>query len=97
MSSKILNYRVGRTLLLGLLLAMQGCSKLYLPTTANGRGMERYAKERYAQALVYMEASRFELARQQFAIAEKTAVSPELHQLAHEGYNKAAGVIAAKR
>jgi hypothetical protein len=80
-----------------LLLTVSGCSARHRPMIAGGRAMEGYAEERYAQAVFYMEASRFELAKQQFAIAEKTAVSPELRQLAHEGYDKAAGVIAAKR
>ena len=82
---------------LALAMATPGCSNRYQLAAAGGSGMEKYAEERYGQALLYMEASRYELAQQQFAIAEKTAVSEELHQLAHDGYNKAAGVIAAKR
>ena len=98
MSSRGLNNIVGRVLVIGLLLlTVLSCSARHRQSLFPGRGMERYAEERYAQALFYMEASRFELAKQQFAIAEKTAVSPELRQLAHEGYGKAAGVIAAKR
>ncbi len=96
MRVRVMSNVVGRALLIGVLLAaVQGCSVRW-PVTS-GDGMEKYAEERYSQALLYMEASRFELAKQQFAIVEKTAVSPELRQLAHEGYNKAAGVIAAKR
>jgi len=88
---------VGRVALLVIVLAVQGCSNRCRLTAPGGADMEKYAEERYAQALLYMEASRFELAQQQFAIVEKTAVSSELRELAHEGYTKAAGVIEAKR
>ena len=89
---------VGRALVLGVLMALQGCSTPSLPSLGGGREeMEHYAEERYAQALLCMKASRFELARQQFAIAEKTSGSAELRRLAHEGYNKAAAIIAVKR
>ena len=93
----VLKTIVGSVVLLVLVLAVQGCSSTYRLTAPGSADMEKYAEERYAQALVYMEASRYELAQQQFAIAEKTAVSLELHDLAHEGYNKAVNVIKAKR
>lgn len=78
---------------------LQGCTYHSRPSVPQGAGMgmEQYAEERYAQALIYMEDSRYELARQQFAIVEKTAVSEKLRQLAQEGYDKAGGVIEAKR
>lgn len=60
-------------------------------------GMERSAEKSYAQGLRYLEAGRFELAQEQFAIVEQTATSPELQQLAHEGQAKAAAIIAGKR
>lgn len=97
MKRVLLKTIVGSVLLLVPLLAAQGCSPQYRLTTPGSAGMEKYAEERYAQALLYMEASRFELAQQQFAIVEKTAVSEELRQLAHEGYANAAGIIKAKR
>ncbi len=80
-----------------LCLAVFGCSPYCRNISPCSTNMEKYAEARYAQGLLYMEASRFELAQQQFAIVEKTSVSQELHQLAHAGYNKAAGVIEAKR
>lgn len=65
--------------------------------TRSERGMERYAEERYAQALNYMEAGRFELARAQFAIAEKSAINVDLKRLAQDGQSKAGAIIEAKR
>lgn len=87
----------GRAVLFFLCLVMQGCANRYRLTMPISTGMEGYAEGRYAQALRYMAASRYELAQQQFAIAERTAVSPDLRQLAHDGHSKAAGVIEAKR
>lgn len=87
----------GSVAVLAVLLAAPACSTRYRLTAPSSADMEKYAEERYAQGLLYLEASRFELAQQQFAIVEKTAVSQELRQLGHEGYNKAAGVIEAKR
>ncbi len=97
MNRVLLKHIVGHALLLTLCLAIQGCGGRYRLSMPIGTGMESLAEEQYAQALLYMEASRYELAQQQFAIAEKTAVSPELRQLAHDGYTKAAGAIEAKR
>jgi len=79
------------------LLAAYGCSNRYHLAPSGSDGMEKYAEECYAQGLLYMESNRFELAQQQFAIVEKTAVSEELRQLGHDSYNRAAGVIKAKR
>lgn len=62
-----------------------------------GGGMEKYAEERYAHALKFMKAGRFELAKEQFAVAEKAAVSPELKELARDGQNNAAAIIESKR
>lgn len=89
----------GFVLLSALCLGAAGCTYRSRPAVQQGLGlgMEQYAKERYAQALIYMEESRYELAQQQFAIVEKTAVSARLRQLAQEGYSKAGGVIEAKR
>lgn len=97
MNRVIVKTMVGCVMVLAAGVAGQGCSNRYRLAAAGGSGMDAYAKERYGQAMLYMEASRYELAQQQFAIVEKTAVSQELRQLAHEGYNKAAGVIEAKR
>lgn len=74
-----------------------GCGPRHRLQATMDKEMEYYAKERYASALRYMEASRFELARQQFAIVEQTSVSPRLQALAREGYAKAAAIIEAKR
>ncbi|MBA3014785.1 MAG: hypothetical protein KKD63_11865 [Proteobacteria bacterium] len=76
-------------------LAVVSCGT-YL-TTNSDRGMEKYAEERYAHALKFMEAGRFELAREQFAIVNRIAVSPELKALAAKGQDKAVAVIEAKR
>lgn len=73
------------------------CSTRYHSMATEGRGMEKYAEERYAHALGFMEAGRFELARQEFAIAEKTAINAGLKRLAQEGHDKAAAIIEAKR
>jgi len=88
---------VSSGVLLVVVLAGQGCSNRHRLTSPDRTDMEKYAEERYSQALLYMEASRFELARQQFAIVEKSAVSVELRDLAHEGYSKATAVIETKR
>lgn len=97
MNRRIVKTTVNSAAMLLFLLATQGCSNQYRLTNSDDSGMEKYAEERYAQALLYMEASRYELAQQQFAIVKKTAISEELHQLGHDGYNRAAGVIKAKR
>ena len=98
MNRGIMKIIAGCAIALALALAAPGCSNRYqLAAAGSGSSMEKYAEERYGQALLYMEASRYELAQQQFAIVEKSAVSLELRQLAHEGYSKAAGIIEAKR
>ena len=74
-----------------------GCGPRYQSVETLEQGMEYYAKERYAYALRCMEASRFELAREQFELVQKTAVTPELQQLARDGYAKVAAVIEARR
>ncbi|MDD5758374.1 MAG: hypothetical protein PHI06_04760 [Desulfobulbaceae bacterium] len=97
MNTTIMKTLGNSALALLLLLAAYGCSNRYPLTNSGGDGMENYAKACYAQGLLYMENNRFELAQQQFAIVEKTAVSEELRQLGHDGHNKAAGAIRAKR
>ena len=97
MNRALIKKIAGCAVLLSLCLAVQGCGNRYRLTMPISTGMEGYAEDRYSQPLRYMQASRYELAQQQFAIAERTAVSPDLRQLAHDGYNKAAGVIEAKR
>lgn len=87
----------GLPLLIFVGLALLACGPRHRSLTSLDKGMEYYAKERYDQALRYMEESRFELAREQFAIVEQTSVSPELQELAREGYAKAGAVIKAKR
>jgi hypothetical protein len=84
-------------LLIFLGLGLPGCGPRHRSMSTLEQEMEYYAKERYDQALRYMEVSRYELARQQFAIVEQTAVSARLQQLAREGYAKAEAVIEAKR
>jgi hypothetical protein len=97
MSTVTMKTIAGCVALLFTLGAVQGCTGRYSLTAPSDASMENYAEDRYAQALLYMEASRFELAQQQFAIVEKTAVSEELRQLAHDGHSKATAVIEAKR
>jgi len=59
--------------------------------------MESYAEARYRKAIGYMEESRFELAREQFAIVAATTTTPELKKLGLDGYAKADTAIAVKR
>lgn len=89
--------RPAQALLLMLSLLIMSCSMRPYSMSTAGKGMEKYAEERYAHALRFMEAGRFELARQQFAVVEQTAISPELKSLAQEGRDKAAAIIEAKR
>lgn len=84
-------------LLLLLPLAFMSCSRRYHSMATAGKGMEKYAEERYAHGMRYMEQGRFELAKQQFAIVERTAISPDLRELAHQGHDKATAIIEAKR
>lgn len=99
MGKRKLGRRRGVLALVVLLVVLggQGCGPRYRTVNSLGRDMNAYAKERYAQALHYMERSRYELAAEQFAIAERTAVSPKLQELAREGHAKAEAVIKAKR
>lgn len=97
MNTVKLNRWVGVALLILLGFGLPGCGPRYRSMSTLEKEMEYYAKERYDQALHYMEVSRYELARQQFAIVEQTAVSPRLQQLARDGYAKAEAVIEAKR
>jgi len=83
-------------LVLSVLLAA-GCSARYHSMATEGKGMEKFAEERYAHALRFMEEGRFELAREQFAIVERTAITPELKGMAQAGQDKAAAIIEAKR
>jgi hypothetical protein len=87
----------GLLLLIFVGLGLLACGPRHRSITTLDKGLEYYAKERYDQALRYMDASRFELAREQFAIVEQTSVSPELQELARAGYAKAGAVIEAKR
>lgn len=90
-----------------LLLAIWGAAALLLAgceSLAPGRfglndegRMQQYAEARYLKALRYLDESRFELAQEQFAIAAATAVSPELQNLAREGYARVDRAIAVKR
>lgn len=64
---------------------------------AQGQDMEKYAQERYLLAVEYMKKGRFELARQQFSTASASAVSPELKQMAQNGYEKADKVVEDRR
>lgn len=59
--------------------------------------MEQYSQDRYLLAVEYMEKGRYELARQQFAVASASAVSPELQQMAQDGYDKAGLIIKERR
>ena len=59
--------------------------------------MEKYAEERYVLALEYMEAGRYELARQQFSVAAASAESPELREMAQSAYEKAEIIIQGRR
>ena len=76
------------------MLAAGGCGSLGL---GPDRDMERYANERYQTAMHLMDAGRFELAKEEFTMAEQSAVSPELRQSARDGRLKAEAIIKAKR
>ena len=89
-----LNRKLTTTCLLGLMLAASGCGRLGL---GPGPSMERYANERYQTAMRLMDAGRFELAKEEFTVAEKSALSPELRQSAKDGRLKAEAIIEAKR
>jgi hypothetical protein len=80
-----------------LLLGLGGCAAHHPSMSTINKGMEYSARERYAQALRYMEANRFELAQEQFAIVKNTADSPELYNLACDGYEKTTAAIEARR
>jgi len=84
-------------LLIVFLLGLAGCASHHPSMSTINKGMEYSARERYAQALRYMEANRFELAQEQFAIVKNTADSPELYELACEGYKKTTAAIEARR
>ena len=91
------NRRAALALLIFVGVGLLACGPRHRSMSTLGKEMDYYAKERYEQALRYMEASRYELAQQQFAVVEQTAVSPRLQQLAREGGAKAEAVIEAKR
>ena len=75
--------------LLSCLVSISGC--------ALDKKMDVYAEVRYRKAMDYMEASRFALAQEQFAIVAATANSPKLKQLGLDGYAKADTAIAVQR
>ena len=83
----------------GLLFSLPSCGKLSYAPRGGGEAarMDGYARARYEKALMYMEESRFELAREQFAIVAAVAVSPELRRLALDGYAKVGRAIAVRR
>jgi len=87
--------------LLGATLLVGGCSTQewlthVMPFSGSVQG-ENYAEARYEKAVQYMKHSRFELARQQFAIAAAAANTEELRMLALAGYNRTERALAVQR
>lgn len=98
MTKSVTKNRVGVVLLLIVFLSgSTGCAAWHHSLMSISKGMEYDARDRYNQALRYMEADRFELAQEEFAIVKRTADSPKLYELACEGYDKASAVIEARR
>jgi hypothetical protein len=91
---------VGTIVLLGTSIFIgTGCERIKnsMPWEKMDQKMETYAEARYRKAMRYMEESRFELAREQFAIVAATTTTPELKKLGLDGYVKAETAIAVKR
>ena len=86
-------------LLVPSLFMVAGCEtiKNSMPWEHVDKKMNIYAEARYRKALHYMEESRFELAKEQFAIVSATANSPGLKKLGLDGYSKADTAIAVRR
>jgi len=76
-----------------------GCESIRnsMPWEQPDQKMEAYAESRYRKAMRYMEESRFELAREQFAIVAATTTTLKLKKLGLDGYAKAETAIAVKR
>lgn len=66
-------------------------------TFAERHAIEKQAEGRYVNAMEYMRAGRYELARQEFAVAAATAKTEELKELAENGYQKADAIIKEQR
>ncbi len=64
---------------------------------AERQDMEKYSQERYLLAMEYMEKGRYELARQQFSLVSASAASPELKNMAQNGYEKSDAIIEGRR
>ncbi|MBI5558393.1 MAG: hypothetical protein HY885_12225 [Deltaproteobacteria bacterium] len=59
--------------------------------------LDEHAASCYARGLAYMEQYRYELARQQFAIAASSAVSKPLYNDAVDGMRRAEQIIHERR
>lgn len=97
MTTRVTRNRAWAIVLMVFLAELTGCASWNHSLLKLGRGMEYDARDRYTQALRYMEADRFELAQEEFAIVKRTADSPKLYELACEGYDKASAVIESRR
>jgi len=75
-----------------------GCSSGLQRTSQFLRGlgpMDAMAEARYQKGMHYLAGNRFELAREQFAIAAISATRPDMQRQAIEGYQKANRMIIA--
>ncbi|MFZ5764320.1 MAG: hypothetical protein ACOY4H_01840 [Thermodesulfobacteriota bacterium] len=85
--------------LLLLLLAVAGCSLLPPKSASSHRvgdgakNMDTYALLCYERGVRYMDAFRYELARQQFAYAAAAAASPAVYADAIDGLRRAERLI----
>ena len=61
------------------------------------KALDAHAWDCYELGLEYMDQSRYELARQQFAFAASSAVSKTLYEDALEGMNRAEQIIRQQR
>ncbi len=88
-------------ILLFTVLLASGCSLLPAkkeepPQPAAGL-LDQHAWRCYQRALGYMDQSRYELARQQFAFAASSAESKSLYEDAIDGLRRSEQIIAQKR
>jgi hypothetical protein len=90
--------------LLAVLAGLAGCAftpqeyQAEPPGKSTGlRTLDQYAWDCYELGLEYMDQSRYELARQQFAFAASAAVSKTLHEDALAGMQRADQIIRQQR